>query len=178
MTIGIIIALVNIVIMGTVLGLRISHWRKTRPTQRIGRLGVRYNEGATPVPGLQCIVDGLMSKISQKYGVEFATQFLSTIIIEVVPANGKRACPNAVVSQATRIAGSDDTERFLPLPGFKRFNVAVVLQTPDFNTASKMAIAHEIVKHILPTYRNEGDNNDHSRQDLNEMTDSIIDACQ
>lgn len=178
MAIGIIILITNILIVIGALVWRIVTWKRSRPTVYVRDVGVRYDKGSiSPLPHLECIINGLYDRIGAKYGQAYAKQFLSGVIVEIVPANGVRVCPTAVVSQASRIAGSIDSEAFMPLPFFRRYQVAVVLQTPIFKSADTMAISHEIVKHILPMTRGEGVNADHSRQDLNVMSDGNDDAC-
>ena len=174
--VGILIASLNVLaVVGTIV-FRILEWRRTRPQQVIRGIGIRYLPGSKPDwPGMSCVIDGLYSKLTPVYGEAFVDDFLSHIIIEVVPADGSRATPTTVVSRASRVAGSIASER--QFPWTRPYDIAVVLQLDEYYPAGKAAISHEIVKHILPFRRGEGLNNDHSRKDLNDLSAAIDAPC-
>lgn len=55
----------------------------------------------------------------------------------------------------------------------KKYSVAVVLQRKKYNHAGKSAIAHEIIRHLLPIARGEGANADEKRQDLKMLSTKV-----
>lgn len=174
--IGIIIAAVNVIIFTGAFIIAHLKWLNSRPKQTIKGVGIRYNEGTHEWPKMDCVIDHVHDVIAAKYGADFAEKFLSTIIVEVVAKDASRGTPTTIVSEETKIAGSIDYER--EFPWSTNYGVAVILQRDVYATAGQSAAAHEIIKHLLPSYRGEGVNADHSRQDLNEMSDSCDNACQ
>jgi hypothetical protein len=174
--IGIVIATINIlIILSVIIYIRIS-WIRSRPKQYFRKVGIRYLKGSKPDwSGMQCVIEQLYEKIGAIYGNDFAEEFLSQVIIEVVPATGSRRTPTTIVSDANRIAGSIASER--QFFWSKRYMVAVVLQRPKYVNASQGAISHEIVKHLLPLYRGEGVNANHERIDLNALNLAVELAC-
>lgn len=158
------------------LTLRAIEWKKTRPKNHIMGVGIRYLSGANENwSGMECVITHMHSEITTKYGKAYADDVFSRLIVEVVPFDGSRTTATTVVSEQNRIAGSMNTERFLPMT--KKFLVAVILQRKVYLTVRMSALTHEVIKHIMPFDRDEGLNENHSRIDLNEMTARIESSC-
>lgn len=173
---GITIAVLNVLILVGVVVWRAVSWKLSRPKQLIRGVGVRYLKGASPGwQGMECVIDQLYIHLGAARGLKLTDEFLSRVIIEVVAADATRRTPTTIVSKATRIAGSVDTER--QWPWSERSLVAVVLQDERYETVSKSAAAHEIIKHLLPYHLGEGWNADHSRADLNALSQAVERAC-
>lgn len=175
--VGIVILVLNVLIVAGVVTYFVMKWKSSRPKKTIRDVGVRFLKGSDdPWTGMECTISKLYDIIGAAYGDDFAKQFMSRIIIEVVPHDGSRRTPTTVVSEASKIAGSIDSEK--KFPWSKPYHVAVVLQRKDYTTTGRSAIAHEIIKHILPIYRNEGTNADHSRKDLDALSNEVDVACR
>lgn len=172
------IIIIALIIFSIALGLALKarEWKQTRPKNYIMGVGVRYLTGANENwSGMECVITHMHEEITAKYGKTYADDLFSRLIVEVVPFDGSKTTATTTVSEQNRIAGSMNTERFLPIT--KKFLVAVILQRKVYLTVRMSALTHEVIKHIMPFDKNEGLNENHSRIDLNDMTARIESSC-
>lgn len=110
--IGIIIIALTLLICLSFLIIKHILWLKQRPSEYIQEVGIRYNTNALkPWQGLQELLTAIKEEISKVYGQKFTEEFMKTLIVEIVPYDGKRICPSTTVSAETSIDGSIDQEQ-------------------------------------------------------------------
>ncbi len=170
--IGIIIIALTLLICLSFLIIKHILWLKQRPSEYVQGVGIRYNTNALkPWQGLQELLTAIKEEITKVYGQKFTEEFMKTLIVEIVPYDGKRICPSTTVSAETSIDGSIDQEQNFFWS--KKYGVAVVLQRKKYNHAGKSAIAHEMIRHLLPIAQGEGANADEKRQDLKMLSTKV-----
>lgn len=172
------IIIIALIISSITLGLVLKtiEWKRARPKKYVMGVGVRYLSGANESwSGMECVITHMHEEITAKYGKAYADDLFSRLIVEIVPFDGSKTTATTTVSEQNRIAGSMNTERFLPIT--KKFFVAVILQRKVYLTVRMSALTHEVIKHIMPFDRNEGLNENHTRIDLNEMTARVESSC-
>ena len=172
MIIGIITILLTIVSVTSVLLYRYFTWKKEVPTVYIDGIGIKYVQGATEWPGLERTISVLRKTLNAKYGELFTSTFLDGIWIEIVGPDGVRITRSTIVSEFNKIVGSIDFSQLFPWT--REYRCAIVLKRDRYKTADQGAIFHEIVKHLLPLYRKQGLNFDHSLKEYNDLENQML----
>lgn len=168
---GVIVTIINILIVASIFVFMHVLWKSKRPTAYHRGVGIRCNGNAAIWPDTYSVIDSITAVLESTYGKQETDKLLTRLIIEIVPGHSRRMTPFACVSEATRIAGSVDTEK--KYPWSTKHYVAVVLQRKKYVLASQSAIAHEIMLHILPFHLKKGWNASHSSEEFEKLFSSV-----
>ena len=83
--IAILIITLSILSIVGYVALRLIMWKKSRPTEFIHNVGIRYLPNSIEDwHGLEFVINELTKQISQKYGSQFTEMLMSNLIIVII----------------------------------------------------------------------------------------------